>query len=127
MRVGEKGIASVNDDIALFEQWRELIDDSVNRRARFHHDHRFARARERSHEFLYRLRGLNVFPFGPPACEFLRDFCGAVENSDRESFRFHVQGEIFAHHGQTDQANITLIRAHFRISLCEPQYRGDSL
>ena len=37
---------------------------------------------------------------------------GAVENRDGETFRFHVEREIFAHDGETDESNITLLRGH---------------
>src|SRR5436305_4328597 len=36
-----------------------------------------------------------------------------METRDRTPFRFHVQDEVLAHHGQADEANITLIRGHF--------------
>ena len=39
--IGEKGIAAVDNHVALFEQRNELIDDRVHRRAGFDHDHRF--------------------------------------------------------------------------------------
>ena len=63
LRVGEKRIAAVDDDVAFLEQRHELRDDRVDRRAGFDHDHRFARLGERADEFLHRLRRLNVFPF----------------------------------------------------------------
>jgi hypothetical protein len=115
LRVGEERISSIDDDIAFFQQWRELTYNGVNRRARFDHDHGFARFSEHRDEFFHCSRRLNVFSFGPAAAEFLSDFNGAVENGDRKAPRFHVQSEIFAHHSQTDQANITLIRSHFSI------------
>ena len=49
------------------------------------------------------------------AGEFLRDFSRAIEYGDGESFRFHVEGKVFAHDSQANDSNITLIRAHFNI------------
>jgi molybdopterin synthase catalytic subunit len=46
-------------------------------------------------------------------------FFRAIEDSDRESLRFHIKDEVLAHDGQPDQPNITLIRAHFGISFEE--------
>ena len=117
LRVGEKGISAVDDDIALLQQRGELIDDSVHRRPRFHHDHGFARAFQRANEFLDRTRRLNIFVSAAPSRKFVCHFRRAVEDRDGESFRFHVQDEVFAHHSETDEANITLIRCHFSIFL----------
>ena len=36
----------------------------------------------------------------------------AIENRDRKSLRFHVEREIFAHHGEADHSNIALLRGH---------------
>ena len=94
-----------------------MTDDRVDRRARFDHDHGLARTFERADEFLHRFRGLNAFSFGAAGGEFLGDVNGAIENGDGKSFRRHVQDEVFAHHSQADEANITLIRAHFRSPL----------
>ena len=53
------------------------------------------------------------FPLAAFGGEFLRDLGGAIENRDGEAFRLHVEDEVFAHDGEADEANITLIRAHF--------------
>ena len=45
LRVGEKRISAVDNDVAFFQQRRDLLDHGVNRRARLYHDHCFARAR----------------------------------------------------------------------------------
>jgi hypothetical protein len=90
LRVGEKRISAVDDDIALFQQRGELIDDSVHRRPRFHHDHGFARAFQRADEFLHRARRLNIFVSAAPSRKFVRHFRRAVEDRDGEFFRFHV-------------------------------------
>ena len=43
LRVGEKRIAAVDNDVAFLQERRELADDRIDRRAGFDHDHRFAR------------------------------------------------------------------------------------
>ena len=53
------------------------------------------------------------FPLPRFGREFLRDFGGAVEDRDGETFRLHVEHEVFAHDGEADEANIALIRVHF--------------
>ena len=57
--------------------------------------------------------GDDVFSFAAAGGKLFRHRGGAVENGDGEAFRFHVEDEVFAHHGEADQANITLIRVHF--------------
>ena len=82
MRIGEKRIAAVDDDVAFIEKWRELIDDSVDRCAGLHHDHRFARLLEGADEFLHCARRLNVFAFAAASRKFVCDFSRAIENGD---------------------------------------------
>ena len=95
LRVGEKRIAAVDDDVALFEKRRELRDDGIHRRAGLDHDHRFARTLEGADEFLHRARRLDVFSLRFAGGEFLRHLGGAIENGDGEAFRFHVAGRGF--------------------------------
>ena len=52
LRVGEKRIAAVDDDVAFFQKRRELPDDRIDRRAGFDHDHRFARPRSAPRQIL---------------------------------------------------------------------------
>ena len=70
-------------------------------------------------KFLHRARRLNVFSFATSGREFVGHFRRAIEDGDGESFRFHVQDEVFAHYSETDEANITLIRSHFSIFLLD--------
>ena len=52
--VGEERIAAVDDDVAFFQERRELTDDRIDRRAGLDHDHRFARPLQRADEFFHR-------------------------------------------------------------------------
>ena len=90
-----------------------MPDDRIHRRACFHHDHGFARPLERPDEFLHRFRRLDISSLRAAGCESLGHFGRAVKNSNRKSFRFHVENEVLAHHRQADEANIALIRGHF--------------
>ena len=84
LRIGEKRIAAVDDDVAFFEQRRELTDDRIDRRAGLDHDHRFARTLESADEFFHRARRLDVFSLGSTGGELLGDLRGAIENGDRK-------------------------------------------
>src|SRR5438552_10813207 len=130
LRVGEKRIAAIDDDVAFFEKGSELADDRVDRRTGLDHDHCFPRFLERADEFLHRPRWLNIFAFGFSVRELLRHLPGSIEHSDGEPFRFHVENEVLAHHGQADEANITLICGHFvfvasaRELHCNQRFKG---
>ena len=61
--------------------------------------------------------GTNILPLRFPGGEFVGHFSGPIENGDGEALRFHVEDEVFAHDRETDQSDITLIRAHFEYLL----------
>ncbi len=65
------------------------------------------------------------FPLAATGGELLRHRGRAVEDGDLKALRFHVEDEIFAHDSETDEANITLIRFHFRYLLNASPCRSD--
>ena len=71
---------------------------------------------ERTKQLLDRFGGPNVFPLAPSGGELFRYLRRPVENGDGELFRLHVENKVLAHDGQANEANITLIKVHFRIS-----------
>ena len=105
--VGPQRVTAVDDDVARFEQWDELFDDGIHRRASFHHDLRAAGTFERGDKIRERFSKDEVFPLAPPSLERLDDAGGAVENGDAEAAALHVQDEVFAHYGEADQADVT--------------------
>src|SRR5436190_24045958 len=108
--VSEKRISSIDNDVSLFEQRDEFIDDRVHGRPSLHHHHCYTRLFQRSDKLLNRAGWLNVFSLSASGSEFLGNFCRAIEYSDGKTFRFQVKDEIFAHHTEADEAKITLIR-----------------
>src|ERR1043165_7593883 len=117
LRIGEKGIPAVNDDVSLVHQRGDFSNDLVYRLPSLDHDLRLAGLLQGADEFFYRAGRPDIFSPGPSRGEFVSDFGGAIENGDGKTLRFHVENEVLAHHRQTDQANIGLIRAHFRSPL----------
>ena len=83
--IRKERVSAVDEHIAFFQQRRNLIDHGVDRRAGFHHHHRYARLFQRRDEFLHRARRLNILSLGASGREFLGDFRGAIEHSDRKS------------------------------------------
>src|SRR4029077_14047485 len=73
---------------------------------------------------LHRSAGRDRFIFGATSSELFRYFKSAIEGSDGKAFRGHIKDKIFAHDREADQANITLIRAHFGISLSKTARAG---
>ena len=124
LRVSEKGIAAVDEHVAFLEQRRDFADHHIDRFAGLDHHHDFARLLQRAQQLLDRAGRLNVFSFRSFGGKFLRDFPGAIEDGDGKPLRFHVQDQVFAHDRETDQSDITLIRAHFSISLITPGGSG---
>ena len=57
------------------------------------------------------------FPFASPAANFSVTSVVRLKTATVKTLRFHVEDEVFAHDGETDQADITLIRVHFRYLL----------
>ena len=109
LSVGPEGIAAIDDDVAGFHQRNELLDDGINGRAGFDHDLGFARTGECSDELGQCLGEDEVFSFAASGFKRLDDAGGAVENGDLEAAAFHVENEVFAHDGEADEADVTLI------------------
>src|SRR5207302_3460343 len=117
--IGEKRIAAVDHHVAFFKKGDELTDHLIDRFAGLDHDHDLARLLESAEQLFNRMSWMNIFPFSASGGEFVGDFGGAIENGNVKALRFHVEDEVFAHHRQSDQANITLIRAHFQSPLLQ--------
>ena len=120
LRIGEKRIPSVDNDVASFQERGQFGNHLIDRFAGFDHDHRLSRALQRANEIFYRCRREDVFPLSARGGKPLRHGRGAIKNCDGESFGFHIEDEVFAHHGQPDQPNIRLRRHDFAylVSVC---------
>ena len=105
-RVLEPGVAAVDDDVALLEAVRELVDDRVGARAGLHHHDRRTRPGQRRHEEIEVLvcdeAGLGMVPQ-----QFLRALGRPVEHRHRVALASReVAGEVGAHHGQPDNSDV---------------------
>ncbi len=100
--------------------WRqkrdEGFDDGIHRTTGLDHDHDLARGGEGVHEVFQGVLA-DKFLAGVLADEFVGDGGGAVVNRDLESAGFHVENEILAHDGQTDESEIAI--AHNKLPLEE--------
>jgi molybdopterin synthase catalytic subunit len=116
LRIGEERVATIDQHVALAKQWRDFTDNLIDGIARLNHYHRFARRLQRADKILDCCRGRNVLSLCASGDEFFRDGGGAIENNDGKTLRFHIEGKIFPHDREPDEANIRLRHNAFSIS-----------
>jgi hypothetical protein len=109
--VGVEAVAAVDDDVVLVQQRNQLLDDLVDRRAGLHHDLDLAGLGQALDELLERL-GAHQLLAGVGGDEGFGGCFGAVVDADLEAAALHVQHQVLAHHGQSDQSEIALLAAH---------------
>ena len=63
LRIGEKRIPSVDNDVASFQERGQFGNHLIDRFAGFDHDHRLSRPLQRANEILHCRRREDVFPF----------------------------------------------------------------
>ena len=107
--VGKMGIAAVDNHIARFEQRNQLVDEIVDRRPRFDHQHHLPRASQGLDEFLERVAPDDILPAGSLGQELVHLAHGPIENGHPVSSALDIEHEVFAHDRQSDQSKITLI------------------
>eukprot|EP00754_Rhynchopus_humris_P042950 Rhum_TRINITY_DN286_c0_g1::Rhum_TRINITY_DN286_c0_g1_i1::g.658::m.658 len=109
-RVGEVGVASVDDDVAHLEVRDELVDEVVDGLAGLHHEHDLAGAlqaaahvlrRRGAHDVCDTLRGAVVH-------ELVDLVLRAVPGNHLVAVVGHVQDQVLAHHGHTDEGNVAV-------------------
>jgi len=105
-RVGEQGVAAVDDDVALVHEIGELAHDGVRRRAGLdHHDGDAGRAQGRD-EVLQRGRGNEGRFVAVLRHELLGASRGPVEDGGRVAVAGQVAGEVGAHDSQAVHADV---------------------
>ena len=104
----EERIAAVNNNVALFQMRQDLPDQVVHRLAGFDHEHDAARALEQAGQFGQRMGADDLRALGFAAEKLIHPGDRAVEHGHGEAVVIHVEDEVLAHDGQTDQSNISL-------------------
>ncbi len=107
----EEAIAAVDDDVAGFEDSEEAFDELVDRLAGFDHEHDAARAFEEGGHFGEGVGAEDAGAFGFLVEEVVDFGDGAVVGHDREAMVVHVEDEVLAHDGQSDDGDIS-VRFH---------------
>ena len=98
-RVREMRIAAVNDDVARLKMRQQLRDEIIHRRPGFDHQHDAARPREALREFRDAAAADETLPLPASVQKFVHFRDSAIIAGDCKPFAFHVQNEVFPHHG----------------------------
>ncbi|SCE28402.1 hypothetical protein GA0115253_104092 [Streptomyces sp. Termitarium-T10T-6] len=101
----EVGVAAVDDDVALLQQRRELLDHRVGGFPRLHHDHQTPGAFQRGDELLGRVRGDERALVAELLDQGVGPGRGAVVQGDGEAVAGEVPGEVAAHDRESGDAD----------------------
>ena len=103
-------VAAVDDDVAFFEQGREEVDELVDRRAGLHQQHDAARFLEQPDEFLEAVRADDLGALGLVGEKFIDLADGAIVDRDDKAVVVHVEDDVLAHDGQSDEGDVSSLR-----------------
>ena len=117
-RVLVERVAAIDDNVAGLEVGDDLVDEIVHRLAGLHQHHDAAWAFQMADHFLNRPGTDDVRALGFAIHEVVHLGDGSVVGNDREAVVVHVQDQVLAHHGQSDQCNIAF-GFHSVFCLCE--------
>ena len=109
--VGEVAVAAVNQDITLFQQRCQRLNQCIHRFSRFDHHEDLARFLQCRYQLFRCVRSDKVLP-GRPSVDkgihFLR--CPVVYRNGK-AFGFHVHRQVFTHDGKSDYADICFLHS----------------
>jgi len=108
----EQRVAAVNDDVAGREVRDELLDEFVHRLAGLDEHHHSARQLELGNHLSDGMCAEHFRALGLVREEVIHFFRGAVVGDDGEAVVVHVENEILAHDGQTDESDVALRLFH---------------
>ena len=106
--IGEVAVAAVDEDVVLFQERDQLIDEIVHGGAGLDHHHDFAGLFEGVHQFLEGMGADELLAFAASIDQFVHLGRGPVEHRDGITAAFHVKDQVFTHHRKADQADIRL-------------------
>ena len=108
----EEGIAAVDDDVSLFQEWDEGIDGGVGRATGLDHENDAAGPFQGCDEICQSMGGDDI-PLGAVECD---DLVGAggrpVVDGDPESSACKVAGQVRSHHRHPDHSDLGQLLAH---------------
>ena len=113
--VFEKRVAAVDDDVAGFQSREEMFDELIDGFAGLDHEHDAAGFFEERDHFLDGAGADDIRAFGFPGQELVHLGDRAVESHHGVAVIVHIQDEILAHDGQTDECDV---RFRFHVQFC---------
>ena len=111
------GIAAVDDDVARLQMRQKQLDKVIHGLAGLDHQHHLARLLQRRAQLLNALAAKDVPAPGAPFDKARHLLHRAVVHCHGKALGLHVHHQIFAHHGQTDEADIRLFHLLSFLSL----------
>ncbi len=102
-------VAAVDDNISLFKMREQLLDEIVHGGPRLHEHHDLARVFQVARQFLNAVAADNRLALGATRDECVHLFHGAVVAGDGEPLARHVENNILAHDGETDETDVSLL------------------
>ena len=115
-RIAEIGVAAVDDDVTCIQEGQQLVEHAVHRRTGHDHEHDFARPLQGSQEIL-QLEVARNLVMGPFLEELFRQIRRIVVDRNVVAVVGHVQGQVTAHDGHADDANIVKCHRYLSFSL----------
>ena len=104
----KQGIAAVDDDVPLFQVRQHLLDQLVHRLPGLDHEHHPPGPFQQRGQFRQRMGADHFGPLGLAPEEFIDPRHRPVENGHDKTVVVHVENEVLAHHGQSDQSDVCL-------------------
>jgi len=99
-------ISSINENITRLQQRHHLIHKGIDRSTGFHHHHHLAGAFQRGNKFLHAHRSDDVLALGPTFHKIRHLGGGPVGTGHGKSLAFHIENEVFHHHGKAYNPDI---------------------
>ena len=106
--VGVEGIAPIDQQITLLQEWGDRSNGVIDRLTGLHHHQNAARAFQQTHELLKGFRSHDLFTRSQTHQELLGFRIGAVVNGTGKTIALGIKDEVLAHHAQTNEAEMRL-------------------
>jgi hypothetical protein len=102
-------VATVDDDITRLKMRDDRIDKGIDRVTGFHQQEHLAGPLKVGNKFFDAVAADNILALGTGIHKVINLAGGTVEHGYFKTVAFHVQNEVFAHHGEADQADIAFL------------------
>ena len=109
-------VSAIDNDIAWFQVREQLLDQIIDGWTGFDQCHDQAWLLERLNELGNAVASNKLLAFGSARHQLINLVRGSVINRDGITTTFNVEGQILAHHSQTDQTKICISAHHVSLA-----------